>query len=73
MPTGHFVSQRGVRVYTDQFIAHCNQADFEAMMADPSFNNYHNYFFCRCGKTVRYNAKAYHFRSTTHTLNIKNT
>lgn len=73
MPTGHFVSHRGVRVYTDQFIAHCNESDFKAALADPSFKNYHGYQWCPCGRTVRLAAKNYHVRSNIHILNIKNT
>lgn len=73
MSTGHFVSQRGERVYTDQFISRCNEADFKAMISDPSFKNYNNYFWCPCGRTVRYNAKAYHVRSNIHMLNISKT
>lgn len=73
MSTSHFVSQRGVRVYTDQFISQCNEVDFKAALADPSFKNPHRYFFCPCGRTVRNNAKQYHYRSNIHMLYIKNT
>lgn len=73
MPTGHIIHQRGVRVYTDQFISQCNEADFKSALADPTFRNPHHYFWCPCGRTVRFNARQYHYRSNCHIINIKNT
>lgn len=71
MSTSHFVSQRGVRVYTDQFVSQCNEVDFKAALSDPSFKNPHRYFWCPCGRTVRYAARQYHYRSNCHIINMK--